>query len=122
MEEAGIIAIATGQTDGLAWELGQIVTGGHLAKTFFVFPPVAPAEIGLRWEHTVTSLVEAGHAVGSLPVSPALIHTVRIDEDGTTSVTFANRRDEATYRTAVDHALESAIPAIPAIPAVSTAT
>jgi hypothetical protein len=112
MEEAGIIAIATGQTDGLAWELGQIVTGGHLAKTFFVFPPVAPAEIGRRWEHTVASLVGAGHAVGSLPVSPALIHTVRIEEDGTTKVTFANRRDEATYRTAVDHALEPAIPAV----------
>jgi hypothetical protein len=122
MEEAGIIAVATGQTDGLAWELGHIVSGGHMSKTFFVFPPVAPAEIGLRWEHTVASLVDAGHAVGSLPVSPALIHTVRIEEDGTTKVTFANRRDEATYRTAVDHALEPATPAIPAIPTVSTPT
>ena len=109
MDEAGIIAIATGQTDGLAWELGQVVTGGHLSKTVFVFPPVAPAEIGRRWEHTAASLVGAGQAVGSLPVSPALVHTVRIEADGTTRVTFANRRDEATYRTAVDHALNPAM-------------
>ncbi|HSB85060.1 MAG TPA: hypothetical protein VLD86_02065, partial [Ilumatobacteraceae bacterium] len=110
MDEAGIIAIATGQTDGLAWELGQVVTGGHLAKTLFVFPPVAPSEIGRRWEHTAASLVGAGQAVGSLPVSPALVHTVRIEADGTTSVTFAHRRDEATYRTAVDHALSPVSP------------
>ena len=109
MDEAGIIAVATGQTDGLAWEIGQIVTGGHLSKTMFVFPPVAPAEIGRRWEHTAASLADAGHTVGSLPVSPALIHTVRIDDDGTTTVTFAHRRDEATYRTAVDHAVQPAI-------------
>jgi hypothetical protein len=109
MDEAGIIAIATGQTDGLAWELGQVVTGGHVSKTVFVFPPVAPAEIGLRWEHTAASLVGAGQAVGSLPVSPALIHTVRIEADGTPRVTFAHRRDEATYRTAVDYALQPAI-------------
>jgi hypothetical protein len=109
MDEAGIIAIATGQTDGLAWELGQVVTGGHVSKTVFVFPPVAPAEIGLRWEHTAASLVGAGQAVGSLPVSPALIHTVRIEADGTPRVTFAHRRDEATYRTAVDYALQPAM-------------
>jgi hypothetical protein len=54
----------------------------------------------------VASLVEAGHAVGSLPVPPALVHTVRIDADGTARVTYANRRDEATYRTAVDQTLD----------------
>jgi hypothetical protein len=108
MEEAGIIAIATGETTGLAWELGQVVSGGHLPKTFFVFPPVAPDDVGRRWEHTAASLVGAGHAVGSLPVPPSLVHTVRIDADGTARVTFANRRDEATYRTAVDHTLNPA--------------
>ena len=106
MEDAGIIAIATGETAGLAWELEQVVTGGHLPKTFFVFPPVAPDDIGRRWEHTAASLVEAGQTVGSLPVPPALVHTVRIDSDGTARVTYANRRDEATYRTAVDHTLD----------------
>jgi hypothetical protein len=108
MAEAGIIAVATGETDGLAWEIGQVVSGGHLPKTFFVFPPVAPDAIGRRWEHTAASLISAGHPVGSLPVSPALIHTVQVAADGTTRVTFANRRDEATYRTAVDRTLDPA--------------
>ncbi len=105
MEEAGVIAVATGETDGLAWELGQVVNGGHLQKTFFVFPPVAPDAVGRRWEHTAASLTEAGQAVGPLPVPASLIHTVRLDTDGTVNVTFASRRDEATYRTAVDYAL-----------------
>jgi hypothetical protein len=106
MEEAGIIAVATGETDGLAWELGQVVSGGHLAKTFFVFPPVAPEALDRRWSHTAASLAEHGLAVGPLPVPPSLIHTVRLAGDGTASVTYATRRDEATYRTAVDHALD----------------
>ena len=105
MEEAGVIAVATGETDGLAWELGQVVNGGHLQKTFFVFPPVAPDAVGRRWEHTAASLTEAGQTVGPLPVPASLIHTVRLDTDGTVNVTFASRRDEATYRTAVDYAL-----------------
>ena len=106
MEEAGIIAVATGETDGLAWELGQVVSGGHLAKTFFVFPPLAPDALDRRWAHTTASLAEHGLAVGPLPVPPSLIHTVRVDTDGTASVTYATRRDEATYRTAVDYALD----------------
>lgn len=108
MEEAAIIAIAIGETDGLAWELGHVVTGGHMPKTFFVFPPVAPTAIGQRWQHTAAALAGAGQAVGPLPVPPALVHTVRIGTDGKAMVTFANRRDEATYRTAVDLTLEPA--------------
>ncbi|MGH9135066.1 MAG: hypothetical protein ACRDZZ_14100, partial [Ilumatobacteraceae bacterium] len=108
MREAGIIAVATGETDGLAWELGQVIEGGHLAKTFFVFPPLAPDALDRRWRHTAASLADAGLTVGPLPVPPSLIHTVRLDADGTASVTFAARRDEATYRTAVDHAVSPA--------------
>jgi len=109
MEEAGIIAVATGETDGLAWELGQVVSGGHIAKTFFVFPPVAPAELGRRWEHTAASLEHAGQPVGPLPVPPSRIHTVRLETDGRAMVTYASRRDEATYRTAVDHAVDTTV-------------
>ena len=107
MAEAGIIAVATGETDGLVWELGQVVNGGHVAKTFFVFPPVPPDELGRRWNHTVSSLERAGQPVGPLPVPPSRIHTVRLDADGTPTVTYASRRDEATYRVAVDHIVSS---------------
>jgi hypothetical protein len=108
MEDAGIIAIATGETEGLAWELGEVVARGHLHKTFFVFPPVDPDALARRWTHTAASLMRAGQTVGSLSVPLALVHTVRIDADGTATVTFADRRDEATYRTAVDRTLKRA--------------
>jgi len=36
------------------------------------------------------------------------IHTVRLDPDGRVTATYAERRDEATYRTAVDRAVEPA--------------
>ncbi|MEY2443684.1 MAG: hypothetical protein QOE00_264 [Ilumatobacteraceae bacterium] len=111
MEDAQVIAIAIGETDGLAWELGHVVNRGHLGKTFFVFPPVAPAAIGRRWQHTAAALTGAGQVVGSLPVAAGLIHTVRIDADGTATVTYASRRDEATYRTAVDRTLNPESPA-----------
>ncbi len=106
MDEAGIIAVAIGETDGLGWELEHVVSRGHLAKTFFVFPPVGPSAIGRRWEHTAASLAGAGQEVGPLPVPPGLVHTVRINHDGSALATFAHRRDEATYRTAVDATLE----------------
>lgn len=111
MDEAGTIVIATGETDGLVWELGEVVKGGHIAKTFFLFPPVAPDELDRRWVHTAGALTQAGQAVASLPIPPALIHTVRLDPDGRPMVTYAKRRDEATYRTAVDRAMEPVHPA-----------
>ncbi len=105
MDQAGTIVVATGETDGLVWELGEVVKGGHIAKTFFLFPPVSPAELGRRWAHTTAALEHAGQAVGPLPVPPTQVHTVRLDHDGRTTVTYATRRDEATYRTAVDRAV-----------------
>jgi len=113
MSEAGMIAVATGETDGLVWELGQVVSGGHIGKTFFVFPPVSPADLGRRWEHTAAALEKAGHPVGPLPVPPSQIHTVRVDADGRTRVTYAKRRDEATYRTAVDRTVEKSSSSVP---------
>jgi hypothetical protein len=41
-------------------------------------------------------------------VPPSQIHTVRLDPDGRVTATYAERRDEATYRTAVDRAVEPA--------------
>ena len=57
--------------------------------------------------------------------SAVAVHTVRIDADGTARVTYAHRRDEATYRTAVDYALGRGKldePALDAAPSSSTST
>ena len=106
MRDAGWIALAPGDTDGLAWELEAIVSGGHLDKTIFVFPPLAPTELDRRWAHTSRVLRAAGATVDELPAPCGVVHTLQIDGDDAMRVTWAFTRDEATYRTAVDRSLE----------------
>ncbi len=106
MRDAGSIVLAPGDTEGLAWELQAIVAGGHLRKTIFVFPPLAPAELARRWRHTGAVVRAAGAIVGALPAPCSVVHTVQIGESEAVRVTWAFTRDEGTYRTAVDRALE----------------
>jgi hypothetical protein len=113
MDHAAVIAIATGETEGLAWELGEVVRGGHLDKTLFLFPPVSPDSLERRWAFAASSLSGAGVEPAALPAPCGLVHTVQVSPHGAVRVTTATRRDEATYRTAVDIAL-SASPPIPA--------
>ena len=74
----------------------------------FVFPPVAPVDVARRWAFTATSLAGAGVVPEPLPAPGGLVHTAQVDPDGAVRVTTATRRDEATYRTAVDVALSAA--------------
>jgi hypothetical protein len=118
MDSAGWIVLAPGETAGLAWELQEVISGGHLAKTIFVFPPLAPSDLERRWEHTARVLRESGADVGPLPVPYRFVHTVHLGEDERVRATSASTRDEATYRAAVDRALgsqtEVAVPRITA--------
>ena len=105
MDDARAIAVAAGDTPGLHWEVAQVVTAGHLSKTMFVLPPVAPDELAERWAATSRALVAAGALTGPLPAEAAAVHTAQVGPDGVLTVTVAARRDEASYRTAVDHAM-----------------
>lgn len=110
MDEAAIIAVATGETDGLAWELGHLVAAGHLDKTVFVFPPVDPRSNESRWATTARALEMAGTVVGPLPAPAGMVHTACVGTRGDVRVTTAKQRDEASYRTAIDRALRDRFP------------
>jgi hypothetical protein len=120
MQVAGLIVLAPGETAGVEWELGELVRGGHLHKTVFLFPPVPPAELARRWENTAEHLRAAGARVGAPARAWSAVHTVQIGAAGALAVTVASTRDEATYRTAVDRVADAAIapstePAVPAL-------
>jgi hypothetical protein len=106
MHDARAVVVATGETPGLRWEVSQVVAGGHLGKAVFVFPPLDGDALTRRWEFTSTALAAAGAPVDPLPADPALIHTAQVAADGVVTVTIATRRDEASYRTAVDRTME----------------
>jgi hypothetical protein len=106
MHDARAVVVATGETPGLRWEVSQVVAGGHLGKAVFVFPPLDGDALARRWEFTSAALAAAGAPVDALPADPALIHTAQVAADGVVTVTIATRRDEASYRTAVDRTME----------------
>lgn len=110
VEDAAVVVMAIGVTQGLRWELHRVVSGGHLGKTLFVFPPLPAEVLQQRWDHTSAALRDAGVATGPLPVAVELVHTVSVRGDGTLVATVAHRRDDASYRTGIDHAVRVLTP------------
>jgi hypothetical protein len=108
MNHAGLVVLAPGETAGLEWELQEIVRGDHLDKTIFLFPPLPPPDLARRWEHTARVLRTAGAEIGTLTETSSRVHTLRVGTGGALRVTAASARDEATYRTAVDRAIDIA--------------
>jgi hypothetical protein len=113
MGEARAIAVATGETPGLEWELRHLVSAGHLQKTVFLFPPVPADELTRRWVFTSAALTAAGAPVRALPADATVVHTTQLRADGAPTVTVAQRRDEASYRTAVDRAMARIVEMVP---------
>ena len=105
MHGARAVVVATGETPGLRWEVSQVVAGGHLDKAVFVFPPLEGGALARRWEFTSTALAAAG-AGRSAPGGPGAHPHRPGGADGVVTATIAARRDEASYRTAVDRTME----------------
>ena len=110
MADAAAIVVAIGDTAGLQWELRRLVAEGHLARTIFVFPPVEAGVLAERWASTSSALTDAGVAITHLGVPIGTVHTTSIRADGTLATTVAGRRDDATYRTAIDRAIAVVLP------------
>jgi hypothetical protein len=104
MADAAVITVAIGATDGLRWEVRQIIDAGHLPKTVFVFPPVDSTSLTARWANITAAADELGVELPVFDTGIDRVHTVQTA--ATPVVTIAERRDEASYRTAVDRAVQ----------------
>lgn len=106
MGAAGAIIVTIGSTDGLRWEIAQLVSGGYLDRTVFVVPPTDEEAIRRRWRFTVEGLGGAGASMTEIPAATERILAATIGPAGAWWVAVADVRDEATYRVAMDRALE----------------
>jgi hypothetical protein len=100
MEASGIIAVSLARTEGLLWELQQLVERNLLDRTLILFPPLADEELRRRWTDAAATLGAA-----TLPLDPASVLVATFAEGRPCAVT-ADQRDEAGYRMAIIAALE----------------
>jgi hypothetical protein len=105
MAAAQAIVVILGSTEGLRWELAQLVVGGHLTRTVFVFPPALADVVRDRWHFTGAALAASGIAEPSLPVPGEHVLAAVPDRSGVWRVAVADVRDEATFRSALDQAM-----------------
>ncbi|MEM7273459.1 MAG: hypothetical protein AAF547_10300 [Actinomycetota bacterium] len=103
MAEASTIVVVLAETEGLAWEMEQILGQRFASKTLFVVPPVGPEENRNRWQSFCTIATGAGLVIDQ-SIDPGIALVVAIVGDTQTGVTAA-RRDEAGYRAALDRAM-----------------
>jgi hypothetical protein len=106
MTAARAIVVIIGSTEGLRWEVAQLVSGGHLDVTVFVFPPATADVVRDRWRFTTEALSASGVRVQDLPAATERILATVRDRSGVWRVTVADLRDEATFRAGLDQAME----------------
>jgi hypothetical protein len=106
MTAARAIVTTIGSTDGLRWEVARLVAGGHLPKTLFVLPPAPVDALRDRWRFTANAVAQFGLPVPDLPVGPKGVLAAVFDRSGVWRVAFADVRDEATYRVALDQGMD----------------
>jgi hypothetical protein len=99
---ARLIVITVGATPGLAWEVQHIVRSGYLDKAVFVVAPVAEPERRRRWHFILETLRQEGVSVLARSDLPDSAIIVVVAGNGATVVVGADRRDESTYRAAID--------------------
>jgi hypothetical protein len=102
MDESGVVALSLGRSEGLLWELRQLVERNLLGRALILFPPVGDAELRARWAAAAPAL---GAASAGPPLDPASTLVAVYDGDRLHAFT-ADQRDEAGYRAAIAAALE----------------
>jgi hypothetical protein len=104
IDEASIIAVVVGRTEGLAWEVQTITEHHSLGKTVLLFPPSDDQELHDRWK-TIWVLLHRGgyNAPSELPVNPTL---VALPLPGATAFYLGAKRNAWHYEVALEAAAE----------------
>ncbi|MGZ8566595.1 MAG: hypothetical protein ACXWXS_06050 [Actinomycetota bacterium] len=105
MASARAIVVIIGATEGLHWEVAQLITGGHMGRVVFVFPPVTEDVVRERWRSTAAAMIASGAQVPDLPAAPEGVLVAVLDGGVQWRVAVADVRDEATFRVGLDHAM-----------------
>jgi hypothetical protein len=108
-----LIVMNTGRTSAVVFEVQRIRLAGALAKTLFVFPPVAREELKRRLKILCAALdLDPGilmleYSDGKLPLA------LRFDQNGVPLVSVSDRRDDFGYQAAIQLAAQSIQAAAP---------
>lgn len=117
MARAALVIVTIGDTPGLAYELQQLVLGGHLHRVVFLFPPRAGDELARRWAFVDHQLRTAGASLPPLPADPGCVLYATVGPP--LAAVVSDRRDEAAYQAGLHVLLADrrTIPPAPAFPA-----
>ncbi|MFH9969600.1 hypothetical protein ACH4PR_51710 [Streptomyces mirabilis] len=104
-EQAGLIVVLVGRTEGLAWELELLHRLGRLDRTVFLLPPVPRRSKTGRWETTRQIFGSLGERLPRLPQGSGEIIAASISSDGVVFAT-ARRHSDWSYEAALEALLE----------------
>jgi hypothetical protein len=105
MAVARAIVVILGATEGLRWEVAELVANGHLGRTVFVFPHTTEDVLGDRWRFIAEVLTASGAQVPALPMAIERLLLAVHDRVGVWRLAVADIRDEATFRAGLDQAM-----------------
>lgn len=103
MQQASMIVMVLGRSDGVIWEVNRIVELGLTRKLLLLFPPIAPSELASRWQ----ALTQRARGF-DLSIRPDFEHTRAVLWPTGQCTTFtAVSRDDWTFETVLDAAAVS---------------
>ncbi len=103
MEQALLIVVVLGRTEGLSWEIGQLVRSGLTQKLVFLLPPVDGSDFLARWgclrDHFEG--MQAGPSKVDLRRARAVLPPGWHEPGSPPLVILAEDRDDWSYETAL---------------------
>jgi len=101
---ARLIVMTLGQTVGLQWEINRIRELGIRGKLLVLFPPIDEREVDSRWQN-FQQIWQPGMTISRLNWSSRTLAATLAEPDSTTVIT-GYRRDESSYRLAIEKAAQ----------------